>query len=97
MNLSKPTGCTTPRVNPKVNDYCCLVTQSCLTDSFCNPMNGSPPGSSEYWSRLPFPPPGDLPKPGIEAASPTLAGRFFTTEPPGRWIIVNNNIATLAH
>ena len=26
MNLSKPTGCTTPKVNPKVNDYCCLVT-----------------------------------------------------------------------
>ena len=26
----------------------------------------------EYWSGLPFPPPGDLPDPGIEAASPTL-------------------------
>ena len=24
----------------------------------------------EYWSGLPCPPPGDLPKPGIEAASP---------------------------
>ena len=24
----------------------------------------------EYWSRLPFPPPGDLPDPGIEPASP---------------------------
>ena len=23
----------------------------------------------EYWSRLPFPPPGDLPDPGIETAS----------------------------
>ena len=33
----------------------------------------------EYWSRLPFPPPGDLPDPGIEFASPALAGRFFTT------------------
>ena len=40
----------------------------------------------EYWSGLPFPPPGDLPKTGIEfmcPASPALAGRFFTTEPPG--------------
>ena len=37
----------------------------------------------EYWSRLPFPPPGDLPNPGIECTSPALAGRFFTTEPPG--------------
>ena len=36
-----------------------------------------------YWSGLPFPPPGDLPDPGIEPASPALAGRFFTTEPPG--------------
>ena len=41
----------------------------------------------EYWSGLPFPPPGDLPNPGIEPAllvSPTLAGEFFTTEPPGK-------------
>ena len=33
----------------------------------------------EYWSRLPFPTPGDLPNPGIEPASPALAGRFFTS------------------
>ena len=26
----------------------------------------------------------DLPDPGIESASPTLAGWFFTTEPPGK-------------
>ena len=35
---------------------------------------------SEYWSRLPFPTPGNLPKPGIEPmslASPALAGRFL--------------------
>ena len=37
----------------------------------------------EYWSQLPFPSPGDLPDPGIEPTSPTLAGGFFTTEPPG--------------
>ena len=38
----------------------------------------------EYWSGLPFPSPGDLPNPGIEAAShksPALAGGFFTTSP----------------
>ena len=33
----------------------------------------------EYWSGLPFPPPGDLPDPGIEPKSPGLAGGFFTT------------------
>ena len=38
----------------------------------------------ENWSGLPFPPPGDLPDPGIKPLSPTLAGRFFTTEPPGK-------------
>ena len=35
----------------------------------------------EYWSGLPFPPPGDLPNPGIEPKFPALAGRFFATEP----------------
>ena len=38
----------------------------------------------EYWSGLPFPSPGDLLNPGIEPVSPVLAGRFFTTEPPGK-------------
>ena len=38
----------------------------------------------EYWSGQPFPSPGDLPDPGIELVSPALAGRFFTTEPPGK-------------
>ena len=41
----------------------------------------------EYWSRLPFPIPGDLPDPGIELtspASPALAGGFFTTTPLGK-------------
>ena len=38
----------------------------------------------EYWSELPFPPPGDLPYPGVEPASlvsSALAGGFFTTAP----------------
>ena len=36
----------------------------------------------EYWSALPFPPPEDLPDPGIKPLSPLsseLAGGFFTT------------------
>ena len=39
----------------------------------------------EYWSGLPFPPPGDLPNSGMEPASPiapALADRFFTTSAP---------------
>ena len=35
----------------------------------------------EYWSGLPWSPPGDLSHPGIEPGSP-VSGRFFTTEPP---------------
>ena len=38
----------------------------------------------EYWSGLPFSSPGDLPDPGIKLTSPTLAGRFFTPELPGK-------------
>ena len=55
--------------------------QSCPT--LCNPMDCSLPGSSVHGilqaSRLPCPPPGDVPDPGIQPASPALAGGFFTT------------------
>ena len=40
----------------------------------------------EYWSGLPFLPPGDLPDPGIKPTSlmsSALAGGFFTTS--GNW------------
>ena len=33
---------------------------------------------------MPFPPPGDLPDPGIEPGCPAPAGGFFTTESPGK-------------
>ena len=42
----------------------------------------------EFWSGLPFLPPGDLLNPGIIPMSPALAGRliffFLTTEPTGK-------------
>ena len=37
----------------------------------------------EAWSGWPFPPPGDLPDPGMETVSPAWAGWFLTPEPPG--------------
>ena len=52
----------------------------------------------EYWSGLPFPTLGVLPDPGIEPASHVLAGRFFTTEPPGKpigihkWVINSSQV-----
>ena len=53
-------------------------------------MDDSPPGSSVHGIsqarllELPFPSPGDRPDPGIKPMSPALAGRFFTTEAPGK-------------
>ena len=71
----------------------CVYAQSCLI--LWHPMDCSPPGPSlsmefsgqEYWSGLPFPPPRDISGPGIEPKfpmPPALAGRFFTTVPPGK-------------
>ena len=54
---------------------CCLVAKLCPT--ICDPMDMAllSMGFSrqEYWSGLPFPPPGDFLKP----VSVALAGRFF--------------------
>ena len=70
------------------NSPCVLIPLSCVhlfatprTVACQIPLSMRFP-SQEYWSRLPFPPPGDLPNPGIKHMSPSLAGRFFTTEPP---------------
>ena len=35
----------------------------------------------EYWGRLPFPSPGDLPDPGIKPHITCIASGFFTAEP----------------
>ena len=73
---------------------CAKLLQQCLT--LCNPMDCSPPGSmgfsrQEHWGGLPWPPPGDLPNPGIEPTSlmsPALAGGFFTTG--ATWEVLNS-------
>ena len=38
----------------------------------------------EYWSGLPFPPPGDLPNPGIEPRSLALQVDALLSDPPGK-------------
>ena len=46
----------------------------------------------EYWSGLPFPSPEDLLDAGLECTSlgsPALAGRYFTTVPPGKLYLLN--------
>ena len=50
----------------------------------CHPPLSMGFSRQEYWNGLPFPPPGNLPNPGIESTSPTLVDGFFTTEPPGK-------------
>ena len=56
----------------------------------------------EYWSELPFPPPGDLPDLWMEPMSLALEGKFFTTEPPGKppstfkmWMIVSSRLSAV--
>ena len=46
----------------------------------------------EYCCGWPFPSPGDLPNPGIEPASPALAGRFYTD-----WATREAQISTNSH
>ena len=76
--------------------HCCSVIQSCLT--FLQSSGLYPARLLCPWD---FPGkntggdchflcpghPGNLPEPGIESASPVLAGRFFTTEPPGKPLV----------
>ena len=75
--------------------YCvcvCSVTFDSLRlqELFMSLLGSSCPWSfsrQEYWSGLPFPPPGDLPDPGIEPESLdslALAGQFFTQATPGK-------------
>ena len=69
----------------------CSVAKSC--PAVCDPMDLQPTRLLCPWVSpdkntgvgLPFPSPGDIPRPGIEPKSPmslALTGGFFTTEPP---------------
>ena len=99
-----PHWVTSPTLLGFLYPVSCFVC-SAVSD-FLQPMDCSPPGSSvhgfsrqEYWSRLLFPTPEDLPNQGIEPtllASPTQAFRFFTTAPPGEPKSFNSWIAFAA-
>ena len=74
--------------------HACVHAQSCLT--FMTPWTVAHQVSlsmglprQEHWSGLLFPTPRDLPNSGIKAVffvSPALAGKFFTTVPPGKHV-----------
>ena len=86
------------------NIYCilhCMIANSCLVAKSCptlydpmdvahqTPLSMAFP-RQEYWSGLPFPPPGDIPDPRVEPMSPALAGGFFTVEPLGKPMSANS-------
>ena len=71
---------------------CCLVVQSCLT--LCDPVNCNPPGSSRNhgilqarildWVAISSSRGSSWPRDRTHISGvPWIAGRFFTTEPPG--------------
>ena len=67
----------------------CVCAWSCPTlfdlMDYC-PFLSTEFSRQEYWSGLPFPPPKDLPKPGIEPAilaSPSLADDSLPLHHPG--------------
>ena len=60
-----------------------VLAQSC--PALCHPRSHQAPLSmessrQEYWSRLPFPPPGHLPNPDIELGSPALQADSLPSE-----------------
>ena len=68
-----------------------LVTKSCPTLAtpwavVCQAPQPMGISRQEYWSGLPFPPPGDLPDPGIEPRSPALQADTLPTELLGKSI-----------
>ena len=54
------------------------VAQECPT--LCDPWTDSPSKNT----RVPFPPPGHIPKPGIKPGSPALQADPLPSEPPGK-------------
>ena len=65
-------------------------TQSCPT--LCNPTDCSCQAPSsmgfsrrKYWSGLPFPPPGDLPNPGLKPLSPESPALQADSLPLSHW------------
>ena len=76
----------------KWNPTIVKVAQLCPT--LCDPwtiqfMEFSRP---EYWTGQPFPSPGDLPNPGIEARSPALQADSLPAEPQGKPKNTDENI-----
>ena len=78
----------------------CMLDCSVLSNSL-DPMDCGPPGSSVHgifqarileWGAISSSRGRRKFNPGIEPESSALAGGFFTTEPPGKLIVLNRNV-----
>ena len=78
-----PSGSSPSAWQTSVINVCCSVAQPC--PSLLTPWTAAhqaPLPRREHWSGLPFPPPGDLPDPGIQPTclvSPLLVGGSFAS------------------
>ena len=74
--------------------YVCVLSCSRMSNSFVTPRTAAHQAPlsmgfprQEYWSALPFPPPGESSRHRDQTRVACTAGGFFTTEPPGKpWI-----------
>ena len=77
----------------------CVSTHSFMSNSFVIPwtLAHQAPLSMgflgrEYRSEVPFPPPGDLPDPGIKPTSLALPGDSLPSDPPGKTCVKSKNV-----
>ena len=98
--ITLPTPTQESRPSLLFSTCACVLSHFSHVQLFATPKECNPSGSSvhgdpprqEYWSGLPCPPPGDLPNPGIKTHVSCIAGRFFTTEPPGKPSVSSSKI-----
>ena len=72
------------RKKEKVKSLSCVQLFVTLWSVACQSPSSTGFSRQEYWSGLPFPPPGHLPDPGIESGSPALQVDSLLYEPPGK-------------
>ena len=81
------------------------VLSRSLVSDFLQPHGLQPPrilcpwefSRQEYWSELPYPPPGDLPNPGIEPRLRILQVDSLPSEPPGKPKKIDMGSLSLLH
>ena len=82
-------GGLVPKSSPALGTQWAVAHQALLSVGFPR---------QEYWSGLPFPPPGDLPDAGIKPksllASSALAGGFFMTVPFGKPYVLSLSVGS---